>query len=49
VGREVNALVKKIDWQSTSKLKTTITYQIDGSNFLPKEEVYKKGDETQNL
>lgn len=41
-GQEVDALVTKIERQSTPKVKTTITYQIDGSSFHPKEEVYKK-------
>jgi CRISPR-associated protein (TIGR03986 family) len=42
VGQEVNARITKIDRQLTNKVKTTITYQIEGSNSSPKEEVYKK-------
>ncbi|MEG4304126.1 TIGR03986 family type III CRISPR-associated RAMP protein [Microcoleus sp. D3_18a_C4] len=41
-GQEIDAKVVDIQVQKGKKLKTTITYEIEGSDCLAKEEIYKR-------
>lgn len=41
-GQEIDGTVVGIEVQKGSKLKTTITYKIQGSDCQPQEEIYKK-------